>query len=211
MAGAPSKRLTLTAMALGAGAALIGSTQTWYDIGLQPGAASVDTLPVTGQQLSAALSSLAVAGLALTVALTIAGRIFRAVLGVLAAVLGGAIALLSWQVTAEPAQAAAGSLTELTGLAVGPTLLGLITGVTPTPWPWVSAGAGALLALAGLVALFASGRWGSAGRRYETQPSAAAAPDAGPDRISEWDRISEGEDPTDAAPGDGSRSEPPTR
>jgi hypothetical protein len=61
----------------------------------------------------------------------------------------------------------------------------------------VSVLAGVLAVVLGAIVLLFSGRWGSAGRKYDSAPTVAGTAGGAPDRISDWDSLSDGTDPSD--------------
>lgn len=187
-----AKPLTLGVIALAGAIALGAGSQPWVRFTLEGG---VDELP-TGHDLNAALSPVAIAIVAAALALSIAGPVFRRVLGGLVAGLGAGIVALGVTVTADPAAAIAARVTELTGLA-GHAGLASVASYSLLPWPWVTIVAGVIATLAGLAVIFTSGRWATAGRKYEASP--AKDPAAKRDRISDWESLSNGDDPTDEA------------
>ncbi|MEB4616263.1 Trp biosynthesis-associated membrane protein [Leucobacter sp. M11] len=202
------KRVSLLLLLVSAGAALFGTTQTWYTLELAEGAASVDEAVLTGQQASAGLSSFGLAALALTVALTIAGPVFRVILGLLAVGFGAGVLSLSLGVMSSPRTAALDVLAELTGLAGEEASYGTVTSIAVTPWPAVTATAGVVLGLIGLLVVVTGHRWPRGGRKYDTSaansPAVAGAAQE-PDRISDWDQLSGGGDPS----ADGSAEDEP--
>lgn len=184
-----AKLVTLLVVAAAGATALGAGSQPWISFSLE---GAPEQFP-TGHDLNAALSPVAIAIVVAALALSIAGPIFRRVLGLLVAALGAGVVALAAAVAANPASAMAARVTELTGLS-GHGGLAAVANVTLTPWSWVTIAAGFVAALAGLVVVFTSGRWRSAGRKYEAASS--KAPAQKPDRISDWDALSEGEDPT---------------
>lgn len=202
-----SKKLIVSGLLLVGVLALISSTQSWVTIELAPGIAAQGELAVSGQQLSPPLAPLALALAALAVALTIAGRVFRLVLGVLAALLGIGVAASAIGVIQAPLAAAVAKVTELTGIggieATGP---GVIAASHLAVWAPITVAAGVFGALLGLAVLVWGRGWAAAGRKYETVHENAAADQAAEnsaavvthDRISDWDALSDGADPSDA-------------
>lgn len=204
-----SKKLVVTGILLLAAVALIAATQVWLNIELSEGVSAQGALTVTGQQLSPPLAPMALALAALALALTIAGRIFRFVLGALGVLLGAGIVALTLGVLSAPLDAAAGKVTELTGIGGSDaTGIAVVASSQVTAWAAITATAGCLAALLGLAVLVWGRRWRSAGRKYETASNAtsAAAADAAAeaqnperDRISDWDALSDGADPSELA------------
>ena len=199
-----SKLWLLAGVAVSGAVALYGATQVWVTLLLADGAAAFDRLEVTGQQLNQSLSPIALAALAAALALTIAGPAFRRVLGVLVALLGAGVAAIASAALGDAPAAVAGRLAEATGIA-GSSSQHLVTGSETSPLIIVTLAAGIALVLLGLLVLLLSGRWKAAGRKYESEaghePRAHLA-SAEPDRISDWEAMNDGEDPSDDA-GDG--------
>ncbi|MGI8393510.1 Trp biosynthesis-associated membrane protein [Leucobacter sp. W1038] len=193
-----SKLPLLAAVALSSGLALVAATQPWATIVLVEGAAAAGALQVSGQDLNASLSPVAIAALAAALALTIAGKIFRRVLGILVAALGAGAIAVAVGVLADPVGAAAGRIAEITAIS-GADQLALIQSSALSVWPLVTAIAGGALIVFGVLVVILSGRWGTAGRKYESRTGADVAERAAtePDRISDWERQSDGEDPSE--------------
>jgi len=187
--------LVLVIAAAGA-AALASATQAWVWIGLADGAAAFSELEVTGQKLNPSLSPVAIAALASALVLTIAGTVFRRVLGVLAVLLGAGIGVLAASALADPRGQSRWAVAEATGIS-GDAQDELVRSVSTTPWPVLAVACGAILAVAGLLVLLLGGRWRASGRKYEAAaPAAGGASADEPDRIAEWDALSDGDDPT---------------
>jgi uncharacterized membrane protein (TIGR02234 family) len=195
-----SKLWLLAGIAVASGLALYSATQTWVTLSLVQGAAAFGWLEVTGQQVNQSLSPIAIASLAAALALTIAGKAFRRVLGVLVALLGAGITSISVIALRNPSGAAAGRLAEATGI-MGPSQLELVTNSMVSSVIAVTLGAGIALVVLGVLVLLLGGRWKAAGRKYEVaaddrEVSAPRQIDAEPDRISDWETMSAGGDPS---------------
>jgi len=196
-----SKPISITVIALAAVVALAAATQSWLEIRLVEGAAAVSHLSVTGQKLNPSLSPIALAVLAAALVLTIAGPVFRRVLGGLLVLLGLGVAALGVLALTDPHVEPNAAVAEVTGIA-GAAQYGLIRSTDITAWPMIVAIAGTIVAIAGVAVLLLSGSWRTGGRKYEAQGArevggAAVAVDDGPDRIAEWDALSDGDDPSD--------------
>lgn len=191
-----SKALLLLGIALAAVVALGGATQVWVTLDLIEGAAAFELLEATGQQLNASLSPIAIAALAAALALTIAGRWLRWVLGALVALLGAGVFAISTGVLRDPWGAATVRLAESTGLA-GHAQQDLIVSSATSPFIAIVLTAGAALVLLGAAVVVLSGRWRTGGRRYQAgSGETRTVRGTQPDRISEWDELSDGHDPT---------------
>lgn len=199
--------LILAIAVLGGGSLIIGS-QGWvqYDITQLGVDETIGLGAVSGHAANPALSPVAVAALVAALVLAIAGSVFRRILSALIVLLGAGIAYGGYSVLADPIAAVRGTATEHTGL-VGDAV-DAATIATVTIWPSVVIVTGALIAVLGLVALFVSGGWGAGDRKYASASEKANATaqtasggrksskQAGPDRISDWDALSDGDDPT---------------
>lgn len=190
-----SKLLLLGGIVLAGALALLGGSQTWITF-LLDGSHSVET--ITGHGSNPALSPIAIALIAAALALTIAGPVFRRVLGLLVVLLGGGVIALASGVLVAPLAVASGRITELTGL-IGAADANEVLWVQISGWIWVTVIAGIAAVLLGVGVTLFSGGWATAGKKYE---SAGAAGSAGTtaiasDRISEWDALSQGEDPSE--------------
>lgn len=190
-----SKLWLLAAIALAGGMALYSATQVWVSLSLAEGAAAFGRLDVTGQQVNQSLSPVAIAALAAALALTIAGKVFRRILGVLVLLLGAGLAAIAIAVLRDPTAAVAGRLAEATGLA-GSAQAGLITSTQMSPLVLLTLVAGALLVLLGVLVLLLGGQWKTAGRKYEADSGSARPVSDEPDRISDWEALNAGDDPT---------------
>ena len=190
-----SKLWLLLGVAVAGGLALYAATQIWVTVSLAVGAAAADSLVVTGQQVNQSLSPVAIAALASALVLTIAGKVFRRVLGVLIMLLGAGIAAIAWSVLQAPESSIAGPLAEVSGIA-GSAQGGLVTGVSLSFLVTLTLIAGALLVLLGVLVVILSGRWKAAGRKYEAEAAPQKRQDQEPDRISDWEAQNSGDDPS---------------
>jgi uncharacterized membrane protein (TIGR02234 family) len=180
------------------GIALLASTQTWIQLrASSPQGGTVD-VSAAGSQTAPALSALAFAGLALFAASTIAGPVFRVILGVLAFVLGGCIVFAALLVITDPIGSAATAITKATGVDGRASVTDIVLSHTVTAWPFVALVAGLVFALLGVFVVVTSKRWPASTRRY--QSVRVVDPDAPVDPVSTWDTLTTGIDPTESAP-----------
>ena len=193
------KPLTIAGVALTGALGLLAGSQTWISFMLD-GTHSLET--VGGHDVNSAVSPIAIAIVAAALALTIAGPVFRRVLGVLVALLGGGLAALTISVLAQPLDAISGTITELTGIS-GSATTSLVVWSQVSAWVWVCVVAGVLAAALGIVVAVFGGRWASGGRKYDAAPRSGGADSGAPDRISDWDALSQGDDPSGENADDG--------
>jgi uncharacterized membrane protein (TIGR02234 family) len=184
--------LTILALLIGDAAALLAWSQTWFVLRVEGHAVAVPGSVAGGGVLAFALT-----GLALVLAVLLAGVVFRVVLGALQVLVGAGLAAAAAIALGDPVAASGALVADATGLT-GPAARALITAVAPTAWPAVAIAAGAWLVLAGLLLAVGAARWPRATSRFERNRTVAADA-ASADTIGEWDALSKGDDPTDRA------------
>lgn len=193
-----SKGVLIGLIVLSGALALLTGVQTWVHVAFIPGVATVEDLAVPGQKVSPALTLIALAVLASALVLTIAGKMFRRVLGGLLGVLGAGLAIIGFTVWQTPLDGARGPVEVVTGLS-GEAIYNLVDTVDATPWPIITAAIGIALVITGVSIIVLSGRWKASGRKYEAGKPAskrAANTEGESDRISDWEALSDGDDPT---------------
>ncbi len=190
MTGGRLKLLSLVAIALLAVLLFAAWSQNWFTLTVQG-----KPFPVSGQVAGSALSALALASLALIAALAIAGPFFRVVLGILQALLGVCVIVVSAFAIANPVVSATAAITKATGIAGTQSVASLVTATSITAWPVVAIVLGVLLTLLGLAIAPTARSWPESGRKYTR--SRLVSPDADSlDPVQEWDALSDGDDPT---------------
>ena len=175
----------LGVLVAGAGAVL-ASTQTFATATV---AGVREPVVVAGQAVAPALAPLGIVALALGIALTIAGRAARIVLGALLVLLGAGIVATAFPSVLDDAAGTRAAITTVTGVT---DVASLVLTRSGTPWPAVGTAAGVLAAILGVVVLVRARRWTTGGRRFRSD----APPEHATDPISEWDALSRGSDPT---------------
>lgn len=162
----PRRTVVLVALAAG-GLVLLAAGQTWvHATGLGSGAVSEVT--ANGSDASGVTSAMAFVVLAAGLALTIARRIGRWVVGILLVLAGATLAVTAVQAVADPEAAAEPAVAAATGTTAAAAAYAV------TLWPWVAAAGGVLAVLAGAAALVAGGRW-THSRRFEAPGAQAGA------------------------------------
>ena len=190
-----ARRLKLTLLLAGiavSGIIFLAWTQQWFSITLDDG----PVLEVDGDVGAPAVSTLALTGLVLIGALAIAGPFFRAVLGVLQALLGATIVLSGVLALMDPIAASSAVITEATAVAGKEAVAGMVASAAITAWPWVSTISGGLLTLVGIVVLMTGRLWPVSSRKYSAVRTKAVG---GGDPVEDWDSLSSGDDPTKEA------------
>ncbi|RFA09390.1 hypothetical protein B7R54_09200 [Subtercola boreus] len=215
------KSYTILAVIVWSGLVFLAWSQPWFSLHAQGRAGDIVTVTVQGAVAAPALSALALAGLALSAALAIAGPVIRIVLGALEFALGLSITVSSVSALADPVQAGQSAITTATGVA-GTSSIGQIATASGTElWPFLAIASGALMALTGILIIVSVRRWPASGRKYQPVTFAASdgrtsgnpadllvdepAPKA-PARdvnttrtaaVDNWDSLTRGQDPTD--------------
>lgn len=193
------KRHLIPLLLIAGVAILITITRAWVLLELEPTAAANAHVSVSGSEGNAALMPVAIALLAIGLVLSIAGRVLRVVLGLLATVFG---AWIAWQVWADTQMGesalidfAGSTITEATGLVTDRDA-DLIVSLNATLWPLVTIVLGVLVMLVGVAVIIFGWRWQKGGSRYEARKPVDSSHRT-TDRISDWDALSGGEDPSD--------------
>ena len=187
------RSLSVSGFLLAGAIGIISSTQTWLTV---ERADAGEAILVPGASALVLLAPLSLAVLALGAALSISGKVVRLVFGVLA----GATALfLGWStlqlLLAEPFDAVAATVTEVTGLAGGDAVREVVVSIVPSAWPFIALVGWALLLLSSVVVLMTWRGWKVGGRRYRTDHGEVAH-DGPVDAVDSWDELSRGTDPT---------------
>lgn len=186
---APRLKLTLLLAGVAlAGGAFLAWTQPWFEIALGDG----PVLSVAGDVAAGAVAALALTTLVLTAALSIAGPVFRVILGVLEAALGALIVLSGAIALGDPIGVSASQISAATGVSGDSAVTALVAAVSVTAWPAAAIVAGALLAVLGVAVVATAARWPGSGRKY----SAVRLESADGSTIDDWDALSRGDDPT---------------
>lgn len=191
-----SKAILLGIVVLAGAGGMLAAVQEWAFVTFVPGSATVEELSVTGQQMNSALTLISLAVLAAALVLTIAGPGFRRVIGVLISLLGAGLALAALR---EPLTGASARIEEVSGIT-GDAQSALIDTMTVTGWPGVAVALGGVLVVAGICVAVLSPKWKQGGRKYEaaSEVTRTRVPGAATgDRISDWEALSDGDDPTD--------------
>lgn len=181
-----------------AGIALLTYTQTWIHVhASSPQGGTID-VSASGSTAAPALSALSFAGLALFGAITIAGPVFRVILGALEVVLGGCVVLAAVLAVSDPISSAASAITKVTGVDGDASVEGIVLAHSTTVWPWLALVVGAAMAVLGVAVIATSRRWPASTRRY--QAIRVVDPSAPADPVVTWDTLTTGLDPTDVDP-----------
>ena len=117
------------------GLALLAWTQVWVNATVGQSGSALQSLEVSGATAAPGVTALALAGLALAGALSIAGPVIRVVLGVLEVLLGFSVSLSAFLAITDPAAASAGAVTDATGISGADSVVDAVVSAAVTPWP----------------------------------------------------------------------------
>jgi|GEM_PF-172072 len=173
-----SKYVALLALVVGSGLTLLSATQTWFSVHLTDVGSHVGILGVPGSTAAPALTALALAGLALTAALAIAGPIFRIVLALLGMLLGVSVLISAGSALADALRDSSSVITTATGVAGEASIRRLVDAVDVQFWPWLAVVGGALIVLANAAVIVFSRLWPGSSRKYQTRFAGADGRDA---------------------------------
>ncbi|WP_028244545.1 Trp biosynthesis-associated membrane protein [Pseudoclavibacter soli] len=196
--GRLTARSTLAGLGLLLGGALVLITpQPWlvWNFDILP-----DAVSVTGMQAAAGVQAFALAVLAVSAALSLAGPIAGMVLSVVEFALAiGAVSSV-WHAHDNALGVSIDRLAELTGVSGEQTWAAQGGTVSFTGWFWTALVAAALLGVHAIWVAVVARRWPKPSRRFQTRASepltSRSAIDAA-ESAQVWDAFSAGEDPTD--------------
>lgn len=179
---------------LGIVGALLGlwtATRTWITVDVESGTVQVPQIVVDGSTAAASVTAVCVAVLAGALALLIAGKVARYIIGVITVLAGAAVITAGVSVLTNPEAAAAGAVAEATGLSAN------AANYAVSVWPTLTVLAGLVIVFQAVLVLARSGSWKKSSK-YDRKVSTTGQPpkDAQSRGISDWEQLSKGEDPT---------------
>lgn len=195
------KPMLILAVIAASGVALLAWTQVWAHVSLAADGTAAQVLDVSGTIAAPGLTALALAGLSLAGALTIAGVIIRIVLGLLEVLLGVSVVLSAALAIADPIGASAAAVTTATGIAGTESTRAAVSGAALTAWPFLALVAGILMVAVGLAIAVTAPRWPGPTTRYDATrfapvTDAATGRTRPRDAVDDWDGLTRGDDPT---------------
>ncbi|MGV8969370.1 MAG: Trp biosynthesis-associated membrane protein [Microbacteriaceae bacterium] len=181
--------LVLASAALSA-LTLLAWTQQWFTVALDDG----QELLIGGDVAAPALSALALAGLVLVGAVSIAGTFFRFVLAALQLLIGVAVILSATIAIGSPISASASSISLATGVGGTESIAALVSRTDQTAWPWLTVILGALISLVAVLIIVTARAWSGANRKYQTVRMEPTSDERS--SVDDWDALTDGTDPT---------------
>jgi len=203
-----SRRTAVLTVLAGGAVLLVVSLLTWAQGTAALTVGGTTAVQVTGSQGAAVVPSAALVALAAGLAIGLSGRIARTIAAVAVALAGLLAVIATIGFLRDPTPALLRAAGEVSGVPE------LSDAVSITLWPVVALVAAAALTLIGAILPFVMGTWQRVGARYErpdtpagqapqqertrpAQSSEEPAPGSARQRISDWDALSRGEDPSD--------------
>lgn len=181
-----SKRSVLLVGALGVILLIAANTRTWVSGSVTDAVLQQAHTTASGSKAAPALLASALVGAAAVLATLTTGRVPRWIAAVITLVAGVVSVVATLAVVRNPTRALGDVATSMTGHTGDRTV-----DASLTIWPWVAVLGGVLLTVTGVLAIIGARRWSGLSSRYD-------APGAAPVRKrSDWDMLSDGEDPTD--------------
>lgn len=188
-----SRSMTVLVLLLGGALALIGSTQTWVSAtGFE--AAHVASVELSGQEASPVITAMSLVTIAAGAALSIARKVGRWIIGIVAVLGALAIGWTTVHVLINPLDAAAPKIAETTGTT---SMADIAGNVEVSLLPWLTLLGAVIALLGGIIALAYGSRWPvGKTKKYDVGDQKQPGQDGELDEIDTWDELSRGEDPT---------------
>ena len=188
--GVSSKRSVLVVGAVAVILLVAANSRTWVTGSVTDAVVQHARTAASGGKAGPALLASALVGAAAVLATLTTGRVPRWIASVITVAAGVVSVVATLAVVRNPGRTLGDVATSMTGHTGDRTV-----DASLTIWPWVAVLGGVLLALTGVLAIIGARTWSGLSSRYD-------APGATPARRrSDWDMLSEGEDPTDLSDG----------
>lgn len=186
-----TKRNVLLAGAVAIVLLIAANSRTWVEGTVSDAVLENAHASASGSKAAPALLAATLVGAAAVLATLTSGRIARWIAAVIA-LLSGVVALIAVIVVIrDPSAALRDAATSMTGHTGDREL-----NADLTFWPWVGLLGAVLLLLTGLLAIFGAREFSGLSSRYDAPVDKPAK------RRSDWDLLSDGEDPTDTESGE---------
>ena len=190
----PLFAIALLADLIGSVLALLVVGRTWQTVTVSRARPLIDDVDrVTGHSLDAAVTGLAVVGLAGVVAVLATRGLARRLIGALLALAG---VFMVWRAGHDLSAVSATrgrSIATSGNAGVGIDSSSLVRVTVSSAWPLLAVMAGLLIAIGGLLVTLRGGQWSAMSSRYEAP---AAAVPTGDEDVVLWRSLDQGEDPT---------------
>lgn len=179
--------------ALGALLGLWSATRTWITVDVQSNSVQIPQIVVDGATAAASVTALSIVVLAGALALLIAGKISRYIIGAISLLAGVAMIVAGITPILDPEGTAAVSVSTATGLAQN------VGNYAVSAWPSVVILGAVLIILEALLVLSRSHIWPTKADKYARRAAKRSVEpkDESSRNISNWEQLSAGEDPTE--------------
>jgi len=185
-----SKRSVLLVGALAVILLIAANTRTWVSGSVTDAVLQQAHTTASGGKAAPALLASALVGAAAVIATLTTGRIPRWIASVITVVAGVVSVVVVLSAVRDPAAVLGDVATTMTGHTGDRTIeAGL------TIWPWVGLLGAVLLTLTGVLAVIGARTWSGLSSAYDAPGGTATR------TRSDWDMLSDGEDPTDLSDG----------
>lgn len=188
--GMSSKRSVVLVGALAVILLVAANTRTWVSGSVTDAVLHTAHTTASGSKSAPALLAAALVGAAAVLATLTTGRIARWIAAVLTLVAGVVAVVAVIVVVRDPVKILADVATTMTGHTGDRKVTAGLT-----IWPWVALLGGVLLVLTGVLAIVGARTWSGLSSRYDAPTTPKAT------KRSDWDMLTDGEDPTDPAEG----------
>lgn len=185
-----SKRTVLLVGALAVILLVAANTRTWVSGSVTDAVLQGAHTEASGGKAAPALLAAALVGAAAVLATLTTGRIARWIAAVITLLAGVVTVVAVLVVVRNPVKTLADVATTMTGHTGDRKVTADLT-----LWPWIGLLGGVLLVLTGVLAIIGARTWSGLSSRYDA-PTAAKAT-----ARSDWDMLTDGEDPTDRPAG----------
>ena len=167
------ERTAAVGLALAAGVlGFLATSRTWVTADLDDVLAGRLHLSLDGAKVAPVVPAVSLVLLAAGAAVLLAGRLGRAVAGLVLVVAGATGAAAAVAAARAPGAAVSAELAKATGRSSG-----LQAAVATTAWPWLAVLAGVLGVVAGVLVVLGARRWAAPSDRFEV-PAGVANPGA---------------------------------
>lgn len=185
-----SKRTVVLVGALAVILLVAANTRTWVSGSVTDAVLHGAHTTASGSKAAPALLAAALVGAAAVLATLTTGRIARWIAAALTLVAGAVSVIAVIVVVRDPVKILGDVATTMTGHTGDRKVTADLT-----IWPWVALFGGVLLVLTGVLALIGARTWSGLSSRYDAPTTPK------PTKRSDWDMLTDGEDPTDDSAG----------
>ncbi|MBX3087299.1 MAG: Trp biosynthesis-associated membrane protein [Cryobacterium sp.] len=190
------KSRLLLAGVLGAIAALLAWSQTWFSARFADSANGVGTVDAAGMESAPVFIALSLAALACIAVLAIAGRLARTIGSILLVLFGAGMSVSALFALLDPLRAVSSGVSKATGIDGLEAISAVVKSVSASAWPFIGIASGAVVVIVGIAILTVHRYWPGSAGRFESGAKAVSRSE-GEDWAGSWDQLADGNDPTE--------------